>query len=223
MQTSDIAQNIEYMKRQVAAACQRVNRSPNEVTIVAVTKTQPYAIIEAGYAAGLRHFGENRVQEAQKKMVNLSHIKPTWHLIGHLQTNKVKIAVRLFDVIHSIDSIRLAEVISNQANNEIEVMLQVNVAHEETKGGFTTAELPKALKTISELPKINVEGLMTIAPWVSDAEEVRPVFKRLKELCDGMGLKHLSMGMTDDYEVAIEEGATMIRIGRAIFGERIQV
>jgi len=150
----------------------------------------------------------------------LSHINPTWHLIGHLQTNKAKIAVLLFDIIHSVDSVKLAEVISAQADKEIEVLLQVNVAQEESKGGFTVAELPQALEKISELPNIKVQGLMTIAPWVNDTEEVRPVFKRLKELGDSLGLKHLSMGMTDDYEVAIEEGATMVRIGRAIFGAR---
>jgi len=220
MQTSGIGQNLTAVKERVALACQRADHSPDEVTIIAVTKTKPYSTVEAGFGAGLRHFGENRVQEAKGKIEKLSHINPTWHLIGHLQSNKVKIAVQLFDMIHSIDSVRLAEVISLSADNEIRVLLQVNVAEEETKGGFGIAELPQALKTVSELPHLKVEGLMTIAPWVSDAEEVRPVFKRLRELRDGLGLKHLSMGMTDDYEVAIEEGATMVRIGRAIFGAR---
>jgi pyridoxal phosphate enzyme (YggS family) len=220
MQTSEIKQNLEAVKERVDIACQKANRSPDEVTIIAVSKTKPSSIIEAAYEAGLCHFGENRIQEAEEKIKRLSHINPTWHLIGHLQTNKAKIAVQLFDIIHSVDSTRLANIISSYADNEIEILLQVNVAEEETKGGFTEAELPQALKTISALPKLRVEGLMTIAPWVNNAEEVRPVFKRLKELRDGLGLKHLSMGMTDDYEVAIEEGATMARIGRAIFGER---
>jgi pyridoxal phosphate enzyme (YggS family) len=220
MQTSDITQNLKAVKKRVAAACQKVGRSPDEVTIIAVSKTKPYLTVEAAFEAGATHFGENRIQEAEEKIAKLSHISPTWHLIGHLQTNKVKTAVQIFDVIHSVDSVKLAEVISKQADKEIEILLQVNVAQEDTKGGFTVAELPEALKAVSELPNIRVQGLMTVAPWVNDAEEVRPVFKRLKELGDSLELKHLSMGMTDDYEVAIEEGATMVRIGRAIFGAR---
>jgi len=220
MQTSDIAQNLEAVKKRVAAACERAGRSPDEVTIIAVSKTKPASIVETAFEAGSTNFGENRVQEAEEKIGKLSHINPTWHLIGHLQTNKVKTAVQLFDIIHSVDSVKLAGVISRLADKEIEVLLQVNVAQEDTKGGFTIAELPQALATIGEMPNIKVQGLMTIAPWVSDAQKVRPVFKRLKELGDSLGLKHLSMGMTDDYEVAIEEGATMVRIGRAIFGAR---
>lgn len=220
MQTSDITQNLKAVEQRVAAACERANRSPDEVTIIAVSKTKPASIVEAAFEAGSTNFGENRIQEAEEKIAKLSHINPTWHLIGHLQTNKAKIAVQLFDIIHSVDSVKLAEVISAQADKEIEVLLQVNVSQEESKGGFTVAELPQALEKISELPNIKVQGLMTIAPWVNDTEEVRPVFKRLKELGDSLGLKHLSMGMTDDYEVAIEEGATMVRIGRAIFGAR---
>jgi len=220
MQTSAIAQNTESANSRAAAACERANRSPDEITIIAVTKTRPYSTVEIAFEAGSTHFGENRIQEAQEKIGKLSHINPTWHLIGHLQTNKVKIAVHLFDIIHSVDSIKLADVISRQADKAIKVLLQVNVAEEETKEGFSVAEFPQALKAIIELPNLKVEGLMTIAPWVNDAQEVRPVFKRLKELGDSLGLKHLSMGMTDDYEVAIEEGATMVRIGRAIFGAR---
>jgi len=220
MQTSDIAQNLEAVEQRVAAACERAGRSPDEVTVIAVSKTKPSSVVESAFEAGSTNFGENRIQEAEEKIAKLSHISPTWHLIGHLQTNKVKKAIQLFDIIHSVDSVKLAEFISKQADKEIEVLLQVNVAQEESKGGFTVAELPQALKTISELPNIKVQGLMTIAPWVNDTEEVRPVFKRLKELGDSLGLKHLSMGMTDDYEVAIEEGATMVRIGRAIFGAR---
>ncbi|MFC1906099.1 YggS family pyridoxal phosphate-dependent enzyme [Chloroflexota bacterium] len=220
MQTSDISQNLKAVEQRVATACERAGRSPDEVTIIAVSKTKPAQVVKAAFEAGSTNFGENRIQEAEEKIAKLSHINPTWHLIGHLQTNKVKIAVQLFDIIHSVDSVKLAEFISKQADKEIEVLLQINVAQEESKSGFTVAELPQALEKISELPNINVQGLMTIAPWVNDAEEVRPVFKRLKEMGDSLGLKHLSMGMTDDYEVAIEEGATMVRIGRAIFGAR---
>ncbi len=221
MSTSDyIAQNLLSIKKRVADACARAARSPDEVTIIAVTKTQPLPKIEAAYQAGMTHFGENRVQEAQGKLPELSGIDATWHIIGHLQTNKVKMALALFDIIHSVDSIRLAQAISKQANKVTSVLLQVNVSGEETKGGFSPEELPQALNTVTELPNIVVDGLMTIAPWLSDTEQVRPFFKRLRELRDELGLAHLSMGMTDDFEVAIEEGATMVRIGRAIFGER---
>jgi len=220
VQMSDIAQNIAAIKKRVADACARAGRSPHEITVIAVTKTQPSPLVEAAYRAGMRHFGENRVQEAQGKLPGLSGMDATWHLIGHLQTNKVKSALALFDIIHSVDSIRLAQAISKQADKVTSVLLQVNVAREETKGGFSPEELPQALRTVTELPNIEVEGLMTIAPWLSDAQQVRPFFKRLKQLRDELGLNHLSMGMTDDFEVAIEEGATMVRIGRAIFGER---
>ena len=220
MQMSDIAQNIAAIKKRVADACARAGRSPHEITVIAVTKTQTSPLVEAAYRAGMRHFGENRVQEAQGKLPGLSGMDATWHLIGHLQTNKAKSALALFDIIHSVDSIRLAQAISKQADKVTSVLLQVNVAREETKGGFSPEELPQALRTVTELPNIEVEGLMTIAPWLSDAQQVRPFFKRLKQLRDELGLNHLSMGMTDDFEVAIEEGATMVRIGRAIFGER---
>jgi pyridoxal phosphate enzyme (YggS family) len=141
-------------------------------------------------------------------------------MIGHLQTNKAKTAVDIFDIIHSVDSQKLAESLSKRSQNKLPVLIEVNVAGEATKGGFKPSEVGEALKLIGKLPNIEVEGLMTIAPWVRDAEEVRPVFQQLRQLRDSLGLKHLSMGMTDDFEVAIEEGATLVRIGRAIFGER---
>ena len=217
----DIKNNIEQIKERIAKACQKAKRSPDEVTLVAVSKTRPAEAIETAFEAGQNDFGENRVQEAEEKLVSLSHIKPTWHLIGHLQTNKVKSAVKLFDIIHSVDSIKLVRAISKQADRPIQVLLQVNVAGEESKGGFTAEELPQALNAISELSNIEVAGLMTMAPIVGDQEEARPVFSKLKQLRDSLGLKHLSRGMTDDYEVAIEEGSTMVRIGRAIFGPRL--
>jgi len=220
--TTDIGLNIEAVGERIARACQRADRSPDEITVVAVTKAvEPSAIADA-FKLGIRHFGENRVQEAEEKIRQLSGLKPrpTWHMVGHLQSNKVKIAVEIFDIIHSVDSIRLAEAISRRTQQTLPILLQVNVSGETTKSGFSLAEVEPALEAISRLPKIEIKGLMTMAPMVTDAEQVRPVFRQLCSLRDSLRLEHLSMGMTDDFEVAIEEGATLVRIGRAIFGER---
>jgi len=218
----DIERNLKEVEGRIAQAAQRVGRSPDEVTIVAVTKQVAPQAIEAAIKAGIRHIGENRVQEANEKIRLLSALElyPTWHMVGHLQTNKVKTAVEIFDIIHSIDSLRLAQLVSQRADKTLPVLLQVNISGEETKSGFSVAELPKALDEVARLPRLEVKGLMTIAPLVQDAEEVRPIFRRLRELRDSLGLEHLSMGMSDDFEVAVEEGATMVRIGRAIFGKR---
>ncbi len=218
----DIARNLHDVERRIAQAAQRAGRSPAEITIVAVTKGLTAQAIEAALEAGIRHIGENRVQEARGKIARLSNLQPcpTWHMVGHLQTNKVKTAVEIFDIIHSIDSLRLAEALSGRARNTVPVLLQVNISGEEPKSGFSEAELPKAAEDVARLPMLEVKGLMTIAPLVSDPEEVRPIFRRLRELRDYLGLEHLSMGMSDDFEVAVGEGATMVRIGRAIFGER---
>ena len=218
----DIERNLKEVEGRIAQAAQRVGRSPDEVTIVAVTKQVAPQAIEAAIKAGIRHIGENRVQEANEKIRLLSALElyPTWHMVGHLQTNKVKTAVEIFDIIHSIDSLRLAQLVSQRADKTLPVLLQVNISGEETKSGFSVAELPKALDEVARLPRLEVKGLMTIAPLVQDAEEVRPIFRRLRELRDSLGLEHLSMGMSNDFEVAVEEGATIVRIGRAIFGER---
>jgi len=218
----DIARNLHDVERRIAQAAQRAGRSPAEITIVAVTKGLTAQAIEAALEAGIRHIGENRVQEAREKIARLSNLQPcpTWHMVGHLQTNKVKTAVEIFDIIHSIDSLRLAEALSGRARNTVPVLLQVNISGEEPKSGFSEAELPKAAEDVARLSMLKVKGLMTIAPLVSDPEEVRPIFRRLRELRDSLGLEHLSMGMSDDFEVAVGEGATMVRIGRAIFGER---
>ena len=196
---------------------------PDEVTLIAVTKTIGIPAIEAAFNAGIRNFGENRVQEAQPKIEQLASLRPSliWHMVGHLQTNKAKTAVDIFDIIHSVDSLRLAETLSQHSQSKLPVLIEVNVSGEATKSGFLLPEADEAVKRIGRLPNIEVGGLMTIAPWGSDAEEVRPIFRRLRQLGDALGLRHLSMGMTDDFEVAIEEGATLVRIGRAIFGERI--
>ncbi len=219
---TDIGANIEEVKERIARACQRVGRSPNEVTIVAVTKMVEPSAIATAFKLGIRHFGENRVQEAVEKIGQLSQLepRPIWHMVGHLQSNKAKVAVELFDIIHSIDSVRLAEVISRRTQRTKPVLLEVNVSGEASKNGFPLAEVEPALEEIARLPSLEVKGLMTIAPMASDAEQVRPVFRELRSLRDSLGLEHLSMGMTDDFEVAVEEGATLVRIGRAIFGER---
>ena len=218
----DIRANIEQVSERIALACQRVSRSPGEVTMVAVTKTVDPSAITVACELGIKHFGENRIQEAVGKIGQLSWLepRPTWHMVGHLQTNKAKVAVEIFDIIHSIDSVRLAEVISRRTQRTMPILLEVNVSSEATKSGFSVAELEPALEAISRLPRLEIKGLMTIAPIASEAEQVRPVFRKLRLLRDSFGLEHLSMGMTDDFEVAIEEGATLVRIGRAIFGER---
>jgi pyridoxal phosphate enzyme (YggS family) len=189
---------------------------------VVVSKEVGISAIRAAFDCGIRDFGENRVQEAEEKIVQLSDIKPevTWHMVGHLQSNKAKTAVGLFDIIHSVDSLRLAEVLSRRLEESFPVLLQVNVSGEATKSGFALNEVEAAVEKIRQLPNLKVVGLMTIAPLVVDIEEARLVFRKLRELRDSLGLEHLSMGMTDDFEVAVEEGATMLRIGRAIFGDR---
>jgi pyridoxal phosphate enzyme (YggS family) len=216
----DISRNIRDVQRRITAAALKAGRDPNEITLIAVTKGLPPQAIEAAIAAGICNIGENRVQETKDKITQISAagVRPTWHMIGHLQRNKVKTAVEIFDIIHSIDSLRLAEEINSKAPHILPVLLQVNVSSEETKGGFAVAELPEALRYIRAMSNLEARGLMTIAPFVSDPEKVRPVFRKLREMRDSLDLKHLSMGMTDDFEIAIEEGATMVRIGRAIFG-----
>jgi len=218
----DIAHNIREVRERIARAAARAGRSPADVTIVAVTKTVTEQAIREAVAAGICNLGESRVQEAQRKIAQMAGCepKPVWHMIGHLQRNKVQTALEIFDIIQSIDSVRLAREVSAQAKKVVPVLLEVNVSGEETKGGFTTGELAGALKSISNLPNLSIKGLMTVAPWTDDAEEVRYVFRTLRELRDSYGLEHLSMGMSDDFEIAVEEGATMVRLGRIIFGER---
>lgn len=217
-----IAENLSRVRERIEAACCRAGRAPGDVVLIGVTKTHLAEAIEEAYEAGLRDFGENRVQEALPKIAALSAkgLRPRWHLIGHLQTNKAKTASEAFDILHSVDSLRLAQALSRQAGEQLPILLEVNVAQEATKFGFTPGELPQALSDISTLEHIDVRGLMTVAPQTDDREAVRPVFARLRELRDRLALRELSMGMTDDFEVAIEEGATMVRVGRAIFGER---
>jgi hypothetical protein len=231
-----VAENLQAVRDRVAAACRRAGRSPDEVAIVAVSKTFPATLVAEACRAGLTDIGENRVQEAAAKIPQVEALgsHPRWHLVGHLQTNKVKTALGLFDIIHSVDSLRLAEAISRQAEAQVvrredlpasqagpaPVLLEVNVGGEASKFGFTPGEAGRAVEQMVRLPGLAVQGLMTVAPLSDDPEEARPVFRELRRLRDALGLRHLSMGMTDDFEVAIEEGATMVRIGRAIFGPR---
>ncbi len=210
------------VQRRIGEACERSHRLPSDVILVAVTKGVEAAAIRAAYDCGIRNFGENRVQEAEDKIGQLSDLRGSviWHMVGHLQTNKAKKAANLFDIIHSVDSLRLAEILNRCAEAPLPILIEVNVSGEVTKSGFAVDEVVKAVAEIKRLSNLKVIGLMTIAPIAVDPEEVRPVFRKLRELRDSMGLKHLSMGMTDDFQVAIEEGATMVRIGRAIFGDR---
>ena len=219
-----IEANIEEVQGCIARACERSRRLPDEIVLVAITKGVDVSAIRAAFDCGIRNFGENRVQEAEGKIAQLADLKPdvTWHMVGHLQSNKAKAAVELFDIIHSVDSVRLAEILSRRAEKTLPVLLEVNVSGEATKGGFSVAGIAAAVNEIRQLPNLKTMGLMTVAPFVADPEEIRPVFRKLRELRDSLELKHLSMGMTDDFEVAIEEGASMLRIGRAIFGERRQ-
>ena len=218
----DIELNLSDVRARIARACQRSNREPDKVTLVAVTKGFDMRVIRTAFNCGLRDFGENRAQEATGKMEQLADLRQSimWHMVGHLQSNKAKIAVQKFDIVHSVDSVRLAMILSQYIDNTFPILLQMNITGEGSKSGFKEEEVLNAIREIEKLPNLEIKGLMTIAPFVNDPEEIRPVFRRLRELRDSIGLEHLSMGMTDDFEVAVEEGATILRIGRAIFGHR---
>lgn len=224
-----IAQALDGVRARVERACASAGRDPAEVTLVAVSKTMAPERVRAAYDAGVRHFGENRVQEAVGKIAELALPDATWHLVGHLQTNKARPAARAFGLIHSVDSRRLAEALSQEAiklERDLDVLLEVNLAGEVSKFGFSAEDLVAEATAIAGLPRLRVRGLMTVAPLVADPEEVRPVFRDLRRL--GERIRdltaardwQLSMGMTNDFEVAIQEGATIVRVGRAIFGER---
>ncbi len=220
-----IAGRLTEVRARIGAACRRAGRSPSDVTLVGVTKGFPAEAVAEAVSAGLEDCGENRVQEAAAKIATLAAmgIRPRWHLIGHLQTNKVKTALGLFAILHSVDSLRLARELRARATQPVPILLEVNVSQEASKFGFSVGELPNAASAISALPNLDVRGLMTVAPFSHDPETARPFFRQLRELRDATGLRELSMGMTDDFEVAIEEGATMVRVGRAIFGQRPEV
>mgnify|MGYP000667709418 CR=1 FL=1 len=231
-----IGANLAAVEECIAAACRRAGRARDEVTLVAVTKTRSPDEIVAAYRCGVRHFGENRVEEAAEKVPALRETfdpdSAVWHMIGHIQSRKARDAAQLADVVHSVDSVRLAtrlDRFAGEAGKRLPILLEANVSGEESKYGFPAwdkagcAALIEVAREIAALPNLDARGLMTMAPIVADAEEARPVFARLRRVRDdlrdatGDDWPELSMGMTDDYAVAVEEGATMVRIGRAIF------
>lgn len=222
---------ISEVRRRINRACSRAGRSPAEITLVAITKTVSPEIIRQAISLGLDTFGENKIQEARAKMGEIKE-KVSWHMVGHLQTNKVKEAVELFNLIHSVDSVRLLEGLNQRAgkiNKRADILLEVNVSGEKAKYGFSEGEILKVIKAMGGYPGLKIRGLMTMAPLSDRAEEARPYFRRLFNLSreilreglpENVEMRYLSMGMTQDFEVAIEEGANMIRVGRAIFGGR---
>jgi pyridoxal phosphate enzyme (YggS family) len=224
-----LRQRLERVRERIDRARERVGRA-DEVTIVAVTKTHPSAVVEAALSAGLRCIGENRVQELEAKVAAVGRDRAEWHLIGHLQRNKVRRAIGLFDLVHSIDSVRLAEELSREAERAgivVEGLIQVNTSGEESKYGFPGEEAVEAVGRIVQLPALRVVGMMTMAPFTEDEGVIRRTFERARALHErcarevaGYEARHLSMGMSNDYEVAVEEGSTMVRLGTVLFGER---
>jgi hypothetical protein len=225
-----LAARIAAVQERIAAAASRAGREPEAVRLVAVSKTQPAEMVAAAHAAGLRDFGENRVEEAGPKAAALAALPLTWHMIGHVQSRKAEDVLPWASIVHSVDSAKLAGRLSRAcraAGRELPILLEVNISGEESKYGLTPGALPATVEAIAALPGLHVEGLMTVAPIVADPNETRPIFVALRRLRDdlarrfpALSWRHLSMGMTDDFEVAIEEGATLVRVGRAIFGER---
>ena len=225
-----IKEHLTEVKERIEQACIRSGRNPGEVTLIAVSKTKPVPMLEEAYAAGARDFGENKVQEIAAKKPELPE-DIRWHMIGHLQRNKVGQVLGKAVLIHSVDSLRLARQIETDAAKaglDVDILLEVNVAREESKYGFMLEEVEDAIMTIKDFPHVHIKGLMTIAPFVENPEENRGIFKKLFEFAVDIGGKNidnvtmsvLSMGMTGDYEVAVEEGATMVRVGTGIFGVR---
>ena len=222
------AENLLAIQKRLDEACARVKRDPGSVTLLAVSKGMPPEYVSFAVDAGQIFFGENKVQEAKAKIPHCPS-RARWHFIGHLQSNKCRDAVQLFEMIQSVDRLALAQELNKWADkigNTMPVLLEVNMAGEATKFGFKPNTVLEQLKEINELPRLEVHGLMTIAPWTPEPEKVRPVFRGLRELktqCEqqlGAPLPHLSMGMSGDFEVAVEEGATIVRIGTALFGPR---
>lgn len=225
-----VAENLAQVQKNIEESCKEINRDPGEVTLIAVSKTKPVEMLKEAYDAGARVFGENKVQEIVDKYDQMpSDVK--WHMIGHLQRNKVKYIVDKVAMIHSVDSVRLAETIEKEAakkNVTVPILVEVNVAQEESKFGLKPEEVLPFIEEIAGFSHIQVKGLMTIAPYVENAEENREIFRELKKLSVDIAAKNinnvtmsvLSMGMTGDYKVAVQEGATMVRVGTGIFGAR---
>lgn len=225
-----LSENLKEVEINITDACKRSGRDRDAVTLIAVSKTKPVSMVKEIYDCGIRKFGENKVQEMCQKYEEMPK-DIEWHMIGHLQRNKVKYIIENTTLIHSVDSMRLAEEISKEAvkhNRLVDILVEVNIANEETKFGFKAEETEDFIREASKLPSIRIRGLMTSAPYVENPEENRKYFRGLKQLCvdinskniDNVSMYILSMGMTNDYIVAIEEGATHVRVGTAIFGER---
>ena len=233
--SNTLCENIGIIQKQISGAALKAGRRPEDITLIAITKTVSHEKIKQAMEFGLRIFGENRVQEAKEKIINLSEKdkskKIEWHLVGHLQKNKAKPAVELFDMIHSVDSVELAEELDKHAkkiNKKQNILAQVKLSEEETKHGILKENLLQLTQKVSQMENLELSGLMTIPPFFEDAEMTRPFFRKLRELRDdinskGFHLKELLMGMTNDFKTAIEEGATMVRIGTGIFGQRVNL
>ena len=226
---TDISANLAHIRERIARAAERSGRRPDEVTLVAVSKTFPAEAIRAAYEAGLRDFGENRVQEMSEKRAKLGDLDATWHFIGHLQSNKAKLAAQIFDRVDSIDSLALAQKLDAAVSeSRLKVLLEVHLGGEATKSGVSEADLLALAEGVAALPNLDLRGLMTVPPYSDAPELVRPYFRKLRELRDGLSqglgrsLPVLSMGMSHDFEIAIEEGSTEVRIGTALFGTRAQ-
>lgn len=224
-----IADRVAAVRERIARAAERASRPPGDVTLVAISKTHPAEAVRAAFAAGVRDFGENRVQEAEPKIASTADLGASWHLVGHLQSNKARRATALFGLIQSVDSLDLAQRLARVGAEEgrpVRILVQVDLAGEETKFGLAESELLPVLAELRGKPGLRVEGLMVLPPWFEDPERARPYFRRLRALHDqarAAGLlegRHLSMGMSHDFEAAVEEGATIVRVGTAIFGER---
>jgi len=226
-----IQENVDEVRKRIGLACERVGRNPAEVTLIAVSKTKPLSMIKEAICTGLTEFGENKPQEMRDKSKELD-FPVHWHMIGSLQTNKLKYVLGTAVLIHSVDSLKLAEAMEKEAAKReltVEILLEVNIAGEQSKHGFTEEELENAVREVSQHKHLCIRGLMTVAPYTENAEENRIYFRKMKQLLidirskniDNVFMDTLSMGMSSDYEVAIEEGATMVRVGTGIFGERI--
>jgi pyridoxal phosphate enzyme (YggS family) len=231
MAPTSIRENLSQVQERIFAAAQRAGRLAEEITLIGVSKTHPAAAIREAHSAGLRHFGENRVQEWEGKESGMRGLNATWHLIGHLQSNKAVKAAKLFHSIDSLDGFSLAQRLDRARNEtgataKLRVLIEVHIAKEEAKSGAAIADLPELAEKIVDLRTLELAGLMCIPPFADDAEVARPYFRRLRELRDGLAkqlgraLPVLSMGMSHDFEVAIEEGATEVRVGTALFGTR---
>jgi len=227
-----LAARLAGVRARIAAAAEKCGRSPDDVTLIAISKTHPASAIKQLLELGTADLGENRVQEAAEKVIEIGPDKACWHLVGHLQANKGRRAVSIFDVIHSLDSVdlarRLDRICIEEGRESLPVLIQVDLGHEETKSGIDESELTHLVESLGPLTRLKLVGLMTLPPFFDDPEESRSYFRRLRELRDELKRQgafedrtgELSMGMTHDFEVAIEEGATMVRVGTAIFGAR---